>query len=233
MRYRVAIRFAIDGDLRFISHHDTMRLFERALGRAQLPARFSEGFNPRPGLSLPLPRAVGIASDVELLVLDLDEPVEPESVLARMASQMPAGLTLDRAWQLRTSRAPQPRRVTYAVPVPDDRHEAVQRTVERILSAETWPIPRPDPGRAEPRMIDLRVFVETAALADGILRWTCRVTQGGSARPAECLAAVGLEPQDHLHRVRRIAVDWHDEAAAQQDSSEAVAVRPSDCEHPG
>ena len=37
MRYRVAIRFAIEGDLRFISHHDTVRLFERAIARAGLP----------------------------------------------------------------------------------------------------------------------------------------------------------------------------------------------------
>ena len=88
----MAIRFVIEGDLRFISHHDTMRLFERALSRAQLPVRFSKGFNPGPRLSLPLPRSVGIASGVELLAVELDDAIEPAVVLGTLSEQMPAGL---------------------------------------------------------------------------------------------------------------------------------------------
>ncbi|MBI4580945.1 MAG: DUF2344 domain-containing protein, partial [Planctomycetes bacterium] len=93
IRYRIAIRFAVQDDVRFISHHDTMRMFERALARTDLPVRFSEGFNPRPKLSLPLPRPVGIATTADVLVVELTQPVVPEEALGRLAAQMPRGVT--------------------------------------------------------------------------------------------------------------------------------------------
>ncbi|GAF87148.1 unnamed protein product, partial [marine sediment metagenome] len=61
-RERWVFGYDVDGDLRFISHHDMLRLFARSLARAALPVRFSEGFNPHPRLSIPLPRPVGVAS---------------------------------------------------------------------------------------------------------------------------------------------------------------------------
>src|ERR1700756_418971 len=47
---KVRIRFRKDGDLRFVSHHDLMRSFERMLRRAGLPFRSTSGFNPKPRL---------------------------------------------------------------------------------------------------------------------------------------------------------------------------------------
>src|SRR5690606_16197351 len=101
LRYKVAIRFRVEGDLRFISHHDMMRLFERALARARLPVKHSEGFNPRPRMSLPLPRPVGVATLADRLVVELREPVETTDALARLRRQMPVGLTLAEAFEVR------------------------------------------------------------------------------------------------------------------------------------
>ena len=67
IREKWAFEFSVTGDLRFISHRDTVRVFQRALARAALPVAYSEGFNPHPRLSLPLPRAVGVASEAELM----------------------------------------------------------------------------------------------------------------------------------------------------------------------
>ncbi len=66
-----AIRFRIGGALRFLSHAETARLWQRACTRAALPVRYSQGFNPHPRMSLPLPRPVGVAADEELLVVKL------------------------------------------------------------------------------------------------------------------------------------------------------------------
>lgn len=65
----LAVRFKVEGSLRFLSHAETLRLFQRACVRAGLALRYSEGFNPHPKLSLPLPRSVGVESDDELLCL--------------------------------------------------------------------------------------------------------------------------------------------------------------------
>ena len=68
-----AFAFSVTGDLRFISHRDTIRVFQRALARASLPVRYSEGFNPHPRLSLPLPRPVGVASEAEIIIVEFDQ----------------------------------------------------------------------------------------------------------------------------------------------------------------
>jgi len=55
--------------LRFLSHAETLRVFQRACVRAGINLQYSRGFNPRPRMSLPLPRPVGVESDDELLTL--------------------------------------------------------------------------------------------------------------------------------------------------------------------
>jgi radical SAM-linked protein len=208
LRYKVAIRFAIEGDLRFISHHDTMRLFERALVRARLPVRFSAGFNPRPKLSLPLPRAVGVASQVDLLIAQLCEPIEPSCVLDRLAEQMPAGAHLLACWLIEPGKAVQPDQVTYAVDLPAGQVAEVARAVTRLLAAETWIIHRSARGRKPGKTLDLRAYLVEASVEAGTLCWSVRVTNEGSVRPDEMLEAVGLADQARRHRVRRTGVNW-------------------------
>ncbi|HSW44646.1 MAG TPA: TIGR03936 family radical SAM-associated protein [Phycisphaerae bacterium] len=208
MRYRVAIRFVIQGDLRFISHHDTMRLFERALARARLPVRFSMGFNPRPGISLPLPRPVGVASDDELLVVELCEPTEPSEVVARLARQAPEGMKLLQARYLDTGAAVQPEQVTYEVGFAPEYESAVAAAVGKLLACDQWCIGRRGNQDRADKIVDLRAYLLAASVDGGVLRWTARVTTGGSVRPAEMLSACGLDPASWRHRVRRTEVRW-------------------------
>ncbi len=65
-KQRILVQFSVRGDVRFVSHHDLMRVLGRAARRAGLPVAMSEGFNPRPRISLLLARGVGVASDAEL-----------------------------------------------------------------------------------------------------------------------------------------------------------------------
>lgn len=63
------------GTARFISHLDLMRLFQRAFKRAGLPLTHTQGFNPRPSVSIALPLSLGAESHCELLDFDLESPV--------------------------------------------------------------------------------------------------------------------------------------------------------------
>ena len=60
------------GNAVWISHLDLMRLFQRAFKRAGLPLTHTQGFNPRPSVSIALPLSVGVESRCELLDFDLD-----------------------------------------------------------------------------------------------------------------------------------------------------------------
>lgn len=80
------------GDLRWLGHHDFARAVARALRRAGLSLRHSEGFHPRPKIRLPEPLPVGVGSDGERFVVEFDEAVEPARVVALLKRQLPRGL---------------------------------------------------------------------------------------------------------------------------------------------
>lgn len=219
MRYKVAIRFAVQDDVRFISHHDTMRMFERALARTELPVRFSEGFNPRPRLSLPLPRPVGVATRADVLTFELDHPIDPAEALRQLTAQMPHGVSLLEAWRVHGHRPMQPESATYVVELPAEWVGPVREKVRTILEASTWPIER-DAGHSGPgKVMDLRSYLLEATVDAHRLHWTVRVTAGGSIRPSEFLAAVGLDPVQWHHRTCRTAITWRDQGA---DHDEAL-----------
>ena len=85
--------FEKTGNAVFISHLDLMRLFQRAFKRAGLPLTHTQGFNPRPSVSIALPLSVGVESSCELLDFDLyGEPVENSAILERLNQALVAGV---------------------------------------------------------------------------------------------------------------------------------------------
>ena len=77
----------------WISHLDLMRLFQRAFKRAGLPLTHTQGFNPRPSVSIALPLSVGVESDCELLDFDLyGDPVADEEICTRLNDTLVDGI---------------------------------------------------------------------------------------------------------------------------------------------
>ena len=77
---------------RFISHLDLMRLFQRAFKRAGLPLTHTQGFNPRPSVSIALPLSLGAESHCELLDFDLERPVPLEDIRNRLNAALIDGI---------------------------------------------------------------------------------------------------------------------------------------------
>ena len=85
--------FEKTGNSVWISHLDLMRLFQRAFKRARLPLTHTQGFNPRPSVSIALPLSVGVESKCELLDFDLDgEKVSCEEICARLKPVLTDGI---------------------------------------------------------------------------------------------------------------------------------------------
>ena len=85
--------FEKTGNAIFISHLDLMRLFQRAFKRAGLPLTHTQGFNPRPSVSIALPLSLGMESTCELLDFDLyGEPIENTQVLNRLNAALVEGV---------------------------------------------------------------------------------------------------------------------------------------------
>ena len=85
--------FTKTGETVWMSHLDLMRLFQRAFKRAGLPLTHTQGFNPRPSVSIALPLSVGVESVCELLDFDLDgETVSCEEIRDRLNASLIPGI---------------------------------------------------------------------------------------------------------------------------------------------
>ena len=85
--------FKKTGNAVYISHLDLMRLFQRAFKRAGLQLTHTQGFNPRPSVSIALPMSVGVESCCELLDFDLEgEAVSCEEIMAKLNGALVEGV---------------------------------------------------------------------------------------------------------------------------------------------
>ncbi len=85
--------FEKTGNAIWISHLDLMRVFQRAFKRAGLPLTHTQGFNPRPSVSIALPLSVGVESQCELLDFDLDNMSVPcEEIKTRLNNALVDGV---------------------------------------------------------------------------------------------------------------------------------------------
>lgn len=85
--------FEKTGNAVYISHLDLMRVFQRAFKRAGLPLTHTQGFSPRPSVSIALPMSVGVESHCELLDFDLDgEQISNEEIMDRLNDALIEGV---------------------------------------------------------------------------------------------------------------------------------------------
>ena len=80
------------GNARYISHLDLMRVFQRAFKRAGLPLTHTQGFNPRPSVSIALPLSLGVESRCELLDFDLEHPCSCDEICGRLNAALIDGV---------------------------------------------------------------------------------------------------------------------------------------------
>lgn len=90
----IRIKFSKGEEVKYISHLDLMRTFERALRRAELPVSYSQGFNPHPHLVFGLPLSVGVTSNAEYADIGFEREIEPDTVKKMLNISLPQGLTV-------------------------------------------------------------------------------------------------------------------------------------------
>jgi radical SAM-linked protein len=91
---KARIRFTKSEALRYVGHLDLLRFFQKAMRRAHIPMKFSEGFHPHQIMSFASPLGVGVTSQGEYLDIEITERVEPEDAVARLNEQMVDGVSI-------------------------------------------------------------------------------------------------------------------------------------------
>ncbi|MEU3877955.1 MULTISPECIES: TIGR03936 family radical SAM-associated protein [Streptomyces] len=100
---RIRLRYTKRGRLRFTSHRDFQRAFERALRRAEVPMAYSAGFTPHPKVSYANAAPTGTASEAEYLEIQLAEAREPALLRTLLDDSLPDGLDVVDAVEAHTS----------------------------------------------------------------------------------------------------------------------------------
>ncbi len=88
------IVFAKRGNMKYMSHLDIVRLFQRAARRADIPVVLSKGFSPRPKIRFKRALKLGIESEAEEAIFELDSSMSSDDFKGRLERQLPEGIEI-------------------------------------------------------------------------------------------------------------------------------------------
>lgn len=97
---KVRLKFSKKGNVRYVGHLDTMRLFQRAIKVAALPVSYSQGYSPHSLVYFALPLAVGVSSEGEYMEIVMDQQISPTQVKERLQKALVAGIDLLDAYEV-------------------------------------------------------------------------------------------------------------------------------------
>jgi radical SAM-linked protein len=201
---RLRIRYAKRGRLRFTSHRDFARAFERALRRARVPMAYSAGFTPHPKVSYANAAPTGVASEAEYLEIGLAEVRDPALIRAELNAALPEGLDIVEVIEAPSGTLAdllEASRWEIELPGVDD--ATAEAAVAAFLAAETVEVTRTT--KNGPRTFDARAAVLTARLAAPERR------DGTDGTPCAILDVVvrqvtpAVRPDDVLAGLARVA----------------------------
>lgn len=208
---RLRVRFSREQEVKFISHLDIIRLWQRALTRADMPLAYSEGFNPHPRILLAVPLSLGVTSEAELMDLFLTRPVTPHYFSTALGQQLPPGIKILGVSPVGLnlpSLQSSIRFVEYRVVVETEKEKAeTESKLNALLDMESLPWQHQrDTG---PHKYDLRTLIDDVWLIDwtpalSTLGMRLRSDSGGSGRPEQVVLALGFTR--HPIEIRRTRI---------------------------
>ena len=205
---RLRVRFTRGPEIKYISHLDVMRLWQRALTRAGIDIAYSAGFNPHPRISLAVPLAIGVTSEAELMDIILEKLVSPHYFTSAVSQQLPTGMTIAQVFQVALelpSLQSQVRFAEYAVEIETDKGKPeIESAISALLSRSELPWEhKRDTGA---KKYDLRALIDDlwlVAWQEGACTIGMRLRSDsiGSGRPEQVALALGFsQPPLSMHR---------------------------------
>jgi radical SAM-linked protein len=206
-RQRLRIIYVKGENLRFISHLDLSRTWERVLRRAGIPVAYTKGFHPHPKMVFAAALPLGCTGEAEVMDIVLSQPMPPRRVLRGLAYSMPDGLATVDVTPV-YERAPALPTLLYGADFDstvqtDESVEEIARRCHALLARDS--IPRVYRGKA----YDLRQLVEKLETVRAnaqrvVLRMSLAAGERGTGRPDEVLDELGLADMPHTCHRRRL-----------------------------
>jgi radical SAM-linked protein len=194
--------------MRYTSHLDLYRAWERLLRRAGVHLVFSQGYNPRPKLQLAAPLPLGITSRAEIIDFWLSEdPNDLDQFKSRLLATQPPGIEIETVESIDPSAPPLQKKVSaagYQVTLLDQVPQLDQR-IEKLLASEELIRRRRD------KSYDLRPLIKDLGIAGegpGLLQMLLNAQEGSTGRPEEVLLALEIQPENtRIERTKLLIQD--------------------------
>jgi radical SAM-linked protein len=195
MVHRYRATFAILEPMRFTSHLDLLRTWERTLRRARLPLAYSGGYHAHPRIQIGAALPLGCTAYAELLDLWLEQELGEEEVGAALQHELPPGLSLDRLAALSSPRRDLQEEIVAgdytAIPLEFEFPPGLAEGVTRFLARSS--VVRERRGKSydlRPLVLDLRILPGDRY---GSLRMRVRLGENATGRPDEVLSCLDLQ----------------------------------------
>jgi radical SAM-linked protein len=199
---KVRLRYAKRGRLRFTSHRDFARAFERALRRAQVPMGYSAGFSPHPKISYVGAAPTGVASEAEYLEIGLAREVDVEVLRAAIDAALPDGLDIVEAVPAGPGSLPERMHASaWRIELPGISPDTATAAIAVFLACAEVPIQRPTKDGT--RTVDARSPVLSAAVSGATV--TADHQQRAILDLVVRQVAPAVRPDDVLAALRAVA----------------------------
>ena len=166
---RIIASFYKHNEVRFVSHLDMQRLFQRAFRRAGLPLSYSKGFNPHPLLSFATALSVGYTSECEYFDVFLDEKIDADEFRSRVNAVLPEGVAVTKAvdaGEMKTSLTTLMRSADYFARLDFDREVTSDELENALASLLTGEIIVEKKTKGGMKDVDIRPLLISVNLID-------------------------------------------------------------------
>ncbi len=196
---RVRLTLSKSGHARMVAHLEYLKMFQRAVRRAQVPIRFSQGFHPSPKVSYLEALPMGVASEAELVDLELCHKVSIEQLVEDVNAQLPTGFKIIEG-KIIPWRAPSPSASVasscYRVPLPEVLPDDLAERIISFLDADEVVIVRTMKGKEK----EVNIRPDVIAISQIGNELEIELYKGSPLRVAANILAIDVED------VRRLGV---------------------------
>lgn len=161
----IRLKFTKGNEVKYISHLDLMRVFQRAIRRTGIPIAYSSGFNPHQELSFGAPLSLGVTSEAEYVDIKLAEALEIDEIISRLNSSLPDGVRILGGIKLPGNPKSAMSIVTHArykirMNIENVTAEAVDKSIDAFLAQENIKVMKEQPKKGyELKEIDIRPMI--------------------------------------------------------------------------
>lgn len=168
----IRLKFTKGNEVKYISHLDLMRVFQRAIRRTDIPISYSIGFNPHQEISFGAPLSLGVTSNAEYVDFKLAETMDVEEIKNRLNNSLPEGIKILGGMKLGESHESAMSVVTHArykirMDIENVAAEALNKSIEEFIAQDSIKVMKEQPKKGFAlKEVDIRPMIVGMKLSE-------------------------------------------------------------------